>query len=171
AGAASQPMTTPTVTSHAEKSAHIMSAVHQYIRSVRSVPTKQTIGKGTSIGWIGILAIRAVERAFSPAIGSPSLNGQALVQDSLDMNGGFINVVRIANRSRERSVPGFWSRTFLNMEFSCSSHVAAGLAELLVVEQRVAGCSDPLAPSLVPNCRDLPGLATICVARCRLAVS
>jgi hypothetical protein len=41
-----------------------------------------------------------------------------LGQDSLDMNGGFIDVVRIANRSWEWSVPGFWSRTFLNMGIS-----------------------------------------------------
>src|SRR5436190_463265 len=47
--AATQPKIVPTVTSHAEKSAHIMSAVRQYIRSVSSVPTKQAIGMGTSM--------------------------------------------------------------------------------------------------------------------------
>ena len=59
--AASQPTIVPTVTSHAEKSAHVISAVCQYIRSVRSVPTKQAIGIGTRIGWMGWLPMRAVE--------------------------------------------------------------------------------------------------------------
>jgi hypothetical protein len=40
----------PTVTSHAEKSAHITSAMRQYTTSMSSVPTKHAMGMGTSMG-------------------------------------------------------------------------------------------------------------------------
>src|SRR6185369_13393075 len=63
--AASQPMITPTVTSQAEKSAHIISPVRQYVMSVSNAPTKHTIGNGTSMGWIGCAPIRAVEEGIS----------------------------------------------------------------------------------------------------------
>jgi len=42
-----------------------------------------------------------------------------------------------------------------------SSQVAAGLAELLVVEQLAACCSPLSAPPLAPNCPDCPGSAVI----------
>jgi hypothetical protein len=72
-------------------------------RAQQAAPTKQTIGKGTSIGWMGCLAIRTVERGFLRAIGNPFLNGQALGQDSLNMKGGFINLVRIVEPVPARS--------------------------------------------------------------------
>src|ERR1700685_2829862 len=57
--------TTQTVTSHAEKFAHIISADHQYVRSVRRTPTKHAIGIGTSIGWMGCRKMRIEERGFA----------------------------------------------------------------------------------------------------------
>jgi hypothetical protein len=45
-------------------------------------------------------------------MGRPFLNGQALRKDSLDLKGG------LSSRSWERSVPGFWLGTFLDMGFS-----------------------------------------------------
>ena len=68
ATAARTPITRPANSNQAEKSAHIISAVFQYATSVTSVPTKQTIGNGTSIGWMGWLAMRAVEAGFARAV-------------------------------------------------------------------------------------------------------
>ena len=65
--AARTPIKSPANSSHAEKSAHIISAVFQYAKSVNSVPTKQAIGNGTSMGCMGWLAMRAVEAGFARA--------------------------------------------------------------------------------------------------------
>src|ERR1700682_830349 len=62
--AARNPKITPTLTSHAEKFAHIIWADHQYVRSVRRTPRKQAIGIGASIGWMGCRKIRDVARGF-----------------------------------------------------------------------------------------------------------
>ena len=63
--AARTPKTTPTLTSHAEKSAHIMSADLQYVMSVSRTPTKHTIGIGTRSGWIGRWKRLIVERGLA----------------------------------------------------------------------------------------------------------
>src|SRR5437762_11718936 len=101
---------------------------------------KQTIGKGTSIGWIGCLAIRAVERGFSGAIGSPFLNGQSL------------GLAGLSNQCWERSVPGFLRGTFLKMGVLVGRRRLQWIwLKLLVAKQLAARCSPLSAPPLAPN--------------------
>src|SRR5689334_5312963 len=60
--AASKPMRTPAPTSQIEARAQKGSAVPQNTRSVASTPTRNAIGNGTSIGWIGCPKSDAVLR-------------------------------------------------------------------------------------------------------------